>query len=82
MGCLCRGYAAAASEKVLDRDYYLTSHAEEEMWADELERFDIEDVLLKGRIEKKRSGVGRSYRSRGLPAGRRTATAYSDGLCS
>ncbi|MBI4722770.1 MAG: DUF4258 domain-containing protein [Candidatus Stahlbacteria bacterium] len=40
-------------EKVTNRTYYLSSHAEEEMWADSLERTDIENAILKGRIEKK-----------------------------
>lgn len=31
----------------------LSSHAEEEMWADRLERADIENAILKGRIEKR-----------------------------
>jgi hypothetical protein len=40
-------------QKIIDRDYYLSSHAEEEMLDDELERIDIENAILKGRIEKK-----------------------------
>lgn len=40
-------------QKVIDREYYLSSHAEEEMLDDELERTDIENAILKGRIEKK-----------------------------
>lgn len=40
-------------QKVIDRTYYLSSHAEEEMWADNLERPDVESAILKGRIEKK-----------------------------
>ena len=39
--------------KIIDRKYYLSSHAEEEMLNDVLERFDIEGAILKGRIEKK-----------------------------
>ena len=39
--------------KIIDRKYYLSSHAEEEMLNDVLERFDIENAILKGRIEKK-----------------------------
>jgi len=38
---------------VIDRRYYLFAHAEEEMWADGLERSDIEQCILRGRIEKK-----------------------------
>lgn len=38
---------------VIDRRYYLSAHAEEEMWADGLERPDIERSILRGRIEKR-----------------------------
>ena len=40
-------------QKIIDRDYYLSSHAEEEMLDDELERMDVENAVFKGRIEKK-----------------------------
>lgn len=40
-------------EKVIDREYYLSSHAEDEMLDDELERIDVENAILKGQIEKK-----------------------------
>ncbi|MDI6734623.1 MAG: DUF4258 domain-containing protein [bacterium] len=40
-------------QKIIDRTYYLSSHAEEEMWVDHLERADIENAILKGQIEKK-----------------------------
>lgn len=40
-------------QKIIDRDYYLSSHAEDEMLNDGLERFDVENAILKGRIEKK-----------------------------
>ena len=39
-------------QKIIDRKYYLSSHAEEEMLDDELERNDIENAILNGRIEK------------------------------
>ena len=39
-------------QKILDRAYYLSSHAEEEMLDDALERQDIEHAILKGRIDK------------------------------
>ena len=39
--------------KIIDRDYFLSSHAEEEMWADGLERSDIEHAILKGSIERR-----------------------------
>ena len=38
---------------VIVRRYYLSAHAEEEMWADGLERPDIESCILRGRIEKR-----------------------------
>jgi len=40
-------------QKVIDREYYLSSHAEEEMLDDDLERIDIENAILKGYIEKR-----------------------------
>lgn len=40
-------------QKIIDREYYLSSHAEEEMVDDGLERDDVENAILKGRIEKK-----------------------------
>ena len=39
-------------QKVIDRRYYLSSHAEEEMLDDDLDRIDIENAILKGYIEK------------------------------
>jgi len=42
-------------QKIIDRSYYLSSHAEEEMLDDELRRDDVENAILKGRIEKKLS---------------------------
>jgi hypothetical protein len=39
-------------QRVIDRDYFISSHAEEEMLDDVLERKDIENAILKGRIEK------------------------------
>lgn len=40
-------------QKIIDRDYYLSAHAEEEMWDDGLERTDVEQVILNGRIERR-----------------------------
>mgnify|MGYP001563607577 FL=1 len=40
-------------QKVIEKDYYLSDHAEEEMLNDELERIDIENAILKGIIGKK-----------------------------
>ena len=51
-------------QKVLDRTYYLSSHAEEEMLDDDLERDDVENAILKGQIEKKLSEDVRGTRYR------------------
>jgi len=40
-------------QRILTRQYYLSSHAEEEMLDDEFERADIEHAILNGRVEKK-----------------------------
>ena len=37
-------------QQIIDRDYFMSSHAEEEMLDDDLERKDIENAILKGRI--------------------------------
>lgn len=54
-------------QKIIDRNYYLSSHAEDEMWADELERSDVENAILRGRIEKRmtRDARGTRYRIEG-----------------
>jgi len=54
-------------QKVNDRNYCLSSHAEDERWADQLERSDIENAILKGRIEKRmtRDPRGTRYRIEG-----------------
>ena len=36
--------------RIIDKEYYLSGHAEHEMWADHLERPDVENVILKGRM--------------------------------
>ena len=51
-------------QKIIDRTYYLSSHAEEEMLDDDLERLDVENAILKGRIEKKLSEDPRGARYR------------------
>ena len=43
----------AIRQKIIGREYYLSSHAEDEMADDKLERTDIENAIFKGRIEKK-----------------------------
>jgi len=56
-------------QKIVDKDYYLSSHAEEEMLDDLLERGDIENAILKGRIEKRFTKDTRGTRYRiGGPA--------------
>jgi hypothetical protein len=40
-------------QKILDKDYYISWHAEEEMMDDNLERVDVVNAVLKGRIERK-----------------------------
>jgi DNA polymerase/3'-5' exonuclease PolX len=39
-------------QKINDRDYFLSSHAEDEMVDDLLERRDVEQAIRQGRIEK------------------------------
>ena len=54
-------------ESIRDRDYYLSSHAEDEMAEDEFERADVENAILKGFLEKKltRDPRGTRYRVEG-----------------
>ncbi len=40
-------------QNVIDRNYFLSSHAEEEMLDDDLERKDIENAILNGSMDKK-----------------------------
>lgn len=40
-------------EKIRSRDYYLSSHAEDEMAEDGFERADVETAILRGTVEKK-----------------------------
>ena len=42
-------------QKIIDRAYYLSSHAEDEMLDDRLERDDVENAIFKGRVQKKLS---------------------------
>jgi len=51
-------------QKIIDREYYLSTHAEEELLDDELERQDIEHAILHGRIEKKMTEDRRGTRYR------------------
>lgn len=51
-------------QMIIDRDYFISSHAEEEMLDDDLQRKDIENAILKGRIEKKMTHDERGIRYR------------------
>lgn len=51
-------------QRVLECDYYLSSHAEEEMQQDGLGRADIEGAILNGRVEKKLTEDVRGIRYR------------------
>lgn len=51
-------------QKVIDRNYYLSSHAEDEMLDDNLERRDLENAILRGHIEKKLRNDARDTRHR------------------
>jgi hypothetical protein len=54
-------------QKVIDRDYYLSSQAEEEMTDVRLERKDIENAILRGKVDKRmtRDVRGTRYRIAG-----------------
>ena len=60
--------------KIQARDYYLSSHAEDEMAADDLERIDIEHAMLTGKIEKKltHDSRGTRYRIEGIAYDKRS----------
>jgi Domain of unknown function (DUF4258) len=51
-------------QKITDRDYFLSSHAEDEMVDDLLERRDVEQAILQGRIEKVMTHDNRGIRYR------------------
>jgi len=54
-------------QKVRNRDYYLSSHAEEEMAEDRFERRDVENSIRQGFVQKKltRDPRGTRYRIEG-----------------
>jgi hypothetical protein len=59
--------------KIIQRQYYLSTHAEDEMLEDGLQRQDIEHAILKGRVEKRMTHDrrGTRYRIEGaVPDGR------------
>ncbi|MCX7044485.1 MAG: DUF4258 domain-containing protein [Candidatus Sumerlaeota bacterium] len=51
-------------EKILNREYYLSAHAEEEMIADDFQRKDVEKAILQGFIERKLTHDPRGTRYR------------------
>jgi hypothetical protein len=51
-------------EKIRSRDYYLSSHAEEEMAEDGFERPDVENAILGGVVQKKLTHDPRGTRYR------------------
>ena len=51
-------------QKIIERAYYLSSHAEDEMLDDGLERDDVEHSIRKGSIQKKLSEDSRGIRYR------------------
>ena len=51
-------------QRITDRDYYLSSHAEDEMLADNLDREDLEHAIQKGRMEKRLTQDPRGTRYR------------------
>ncbi|MCL4203067.1 MAG: DUF4258 domain-containing protein [Pirellulaceae bacterium] len=54
-------------QRIRDRDYFLSSHAEEEMAEDAFERPDLENAILHGWIDKRltRDPRGTRYRIAG-----------------
>ncbi len=51
-------------QRIRGRDYFLSSHAEEEMAADAFERRDVENAILRGMIDKKLTHDPRGTRYR------------------
>ncbi|MCK5647113.1 MAG: DUF4258 domain-containing protein [Anaerolineales bacterium] len=51
-------------QKVIDREYYLSTHAEDKMAEDRLERKDVENAILRGKIDKKMTHDVRGTRYR------------------
>ncbi|NCC52130.1 MAG: DUF4258 domain-containing protein [Spartobacteria bacterium] len=62
--------------KIRERDYYLSSHAEEEMVEDGFERIDIEHAILHGHIHKKLTHDPRGPRYQILGAARNGIFMY------
>jgi len=51
-------------QRIVDRDYLISSHAEEEMLDDDLDRIDVENAILKGMIERRMTHDERGTRYR------------------
>lgn len=58
------GILQSIRQKVVDRDYYLSSHAEEEMLNDAFDRNDVEHAVFKGKIDKRMTQDPRGPRYR------------------
>lgn len=58
------GILQSIRQKIVDRDYYLSSHAEEEMVNDGFERSDVENAIFKGKIDKRMTKDPRGPRYR------------------
>ncbi len=54
-------------QQIRDREYFMSSHAEEEMAEDAFERPDVENAILRGTVDKKltRDPRGTRYRIEG-----------------
>jgi hypothetical protein len=51
-------------QRIRDRDYFLSSHAEEEMADDVFERRDVENAILRGMVDRKLTHDPRGTRYR------------------
>ena len=51
-------------QKIRERDYYLSSHAEEEMVEDGFDRLDVENAIFRGVVEKRLTHDPRGTRYR------------------
>ena len=51
-------------QRIIDRDYFMSSHAEEEMLDDDFERKDVENAILKGKVDMKMTDDKRGTRYR------------------
>jgi hypothetical protein len=51
-------------QRIRDRDYFLSSHAEEEMAEDAFERLDVESAILRGIVDKQLTHDPRGTRYR------------------